>query len=78
MFTIEPILLEGALELAMFDDNWTCATVDGMRAAQQEHTLLVTEDVSHPSLLPPCADCENACSTAACPFFALRDRGWKF
>ena len=45
MFTIEPILLEGAPELAMFEDNWTCTTIDGLRAAQQEHTLLITETV---------------------------------
>lgn len=51
MFTIEPILLEGTRELVMFDDGWTCMTVDGGRAAQQEHTLLVTDEVGHDSVL---------------------------
>lgn len=75
MFTIEPILMEGAPELAMFDDNWTCATVDGMRAAQQEHTLLVTEDVSHPLILSFYPTCVKVCSRLS---LVLCDRGWKF
>jgi len=43
-FTIEPVLTEGSIEWITWDDNWTNATADGGRAAQFEHTLLVTED----------------------------------
>jgi methionyl aminopeptidase len=42
-FTIEPMLSEGSPDLVMWPDNWTVVTADGSRAAQFEHTLLVTE-----------------------------------
>jgi len=42
-FTIEPMLAEGAADVRMWADGWTVVTADGGRAAQFEHTLLVTE-----------------------------------
>lgn len=42
-FTIEPVLTEGSPEWRTWDDGWTNVTVDGGRAAQFEHTLLITE-----------------------------------
>uniref|UniRef100_A0AAV1VC98 Methionine aminopeptidase n=1 Tax=Peronospora matthiolae TaxID=2874970 RepID=A0AAV1VC98_9STRA len=43
-FTIEPALTEGSPEVVRWDDGWTVATADGGRAAQAEHTVLITED----------------------------------
>lgn len=44
-FTIEPVLTEGSPEVAgPWDDGWTYVTKDGLRAAQYEHTVLVTPD----------------------------------
>ncbi|KAI1770167.1 methionine aminopeptidase 1 [Hypoxylon cercidicola] len=42
-FTIEPILALGKYRDVTWPDNWTNTTVDGKRAAQFEHTVLVTE-----------------------------------
>lgn len=42
-FTIEPMLTLGLPEVAVWDDGWTIATVDGLPSAQFEHTILVTE-----------------------------------
>lgn len=42
-FTIEPMVAEGNAALVMWPDGWTVVTQDGSRAAQFEHTLLVTE-----------------------------------
>eukprot|EP00579_Thalassiosira_antarctica_P011709 CAMPEP_0201911422 /NCGR_PEP_ID=MMETSP0903-20130614/2358_1 /ASSEMBLY_ACC=CAM_ASM_000552 /TAXON_ID=420261 /ORGANISM="Thalassiosira antarctica, Strain CCMP982" /LENGTH=415 /DNA_ID=CAMNT_0048446125 /DNA_START=38 /DNA_END=1285 /DNA_ORIENTATION=- len=44
VFTIEPMICEGLSDPYMWPDDWTATTVDGKRAAQFEHTLLVTED----------------------------------
>lgn len=44
IFTIEPMLTEGSEECYEWDDEWTVATADGGRAAQFEHTVLITED----------------------------------
>lgn len=41
-FTIEPILTEGTGEVVIWPDNWTAVTTDGGRAAQFEHTILIT------------------------------------
>jgi methionyl aminopeptidase len=41
-FTIEPILTLGSTDWDLWDDGWTASTRDGSRAAQFEHTLLVT------------------------------------
>lgn len=43
IFTIEPMLTEGAAECFEWADEWTVATVDGGLAAQFEHTVLITE-----------------------------------
>ncbi|KAL3461864.1 putative methionine aminopeptidase, type I [Aspergillus heterothallicus] len=42
-FTIEPILALGGNREKYWPDDWTNVTVDGKRAAQFEHTLLVTQ-----------------------------------
>ncbi|KAI0165129.1 methionine aminopeptidase 1 [Hypoxylon sp. FL1284] len=42
-FTIEPILALGKSRDVTWPDNWTNTTLDGKRAAQFEHTVLVTE-----------------------------------
>ncbi|KAF2148758.1 methionine aminopeptidase 1 [Myriangium duriaei CBS 260.36] len=43
-FTIEPMICLGTYKDKTWPDNWTSTTQDGMRSAQFEHTLLVTED----------------------------------
>jgi len=43
-FTIEPMITAGAWQARMWPDGWTAVTADGRRAAQFEHTLLVTDD----------------------------------
>ncbi|HET9554774.1 MAG TPA: type I methionyl aminopeptidase [Anaeromyxobacteraceae bacterium] len=43
-FTIEPMITEGSWEDALWGDGWTAVTADGLRSAQFEHTLVVTED----------------------------------
>jgi methionyl aminopeptidase len=43
-FTIEPMICEGSAKPLMWPDDWTATTVDGGRAAQFEHTLLITAD----------------------------------
>lgn len=42
-FTIEPMLVEGSPRVLCWPDNWTIVTADGKRAAQYEHTILITE-----------------------------------
>jgi len=41
-FTIEPMIVEGTSDVGMWPDGWGVLTTDGGRAAQFEHTLLVT------------------------------------
>lgn len=43
-FTIEPMICEGSAKALTWPDEWTATTVDGLRSAQFEHTLLITED----------------------------------
>lgn len=43
-FTIEPMINAGVKGCVIWDDNWTAVTPDLARAAQFEHTLLVTAD----------------------------------
>jgi len=43
-FTIEPMICEGSAKVLNWPDDWTATTVDGKRAAQFEHTLVVTPD----------------------------------
>jgi len=44
IFTIEPMLVEGAGDCFEWADQWTVATTDGGMAAQFEHTILIRED----------------------------------
>lgn len=43
-FTIEPMVSVGTHACVLRADQWTIASADGTRAAQFEHTLLVTDD----------------------------------
>ncbi|GMI42556.1 hypothetical protein TeGR_g10566, partial [Tetraparma gracilis] len=43
IFTVEPMITEGRQASVTWRDNWTAATADGGRAAQFEHTILITE-----------------------------------
>ena len=43
-FTIEPILSEGSDEMVILEDGWTALTCDNSRAAQCEHTVLITDE----------------------------------
>jgi methionyl aminopeptidase len=51
-FTIEPMLNLGTHEWRMWDDGWTVVTADGLRSAQFEHTLVVTQDGAEVLTLP--------------------------
>ena len=42
-FTIEPMINMGTYECEILEDGWTAVTRDGLRSAQTEHTILVTE-----------------------------------
>ena len=41
-FTVEPMITVGSERNVIWPDGWTAATADGKRAAQFEHTVLVT------------------------------------
>lgn len=43
VFTIEPMITEGRADCDEWDDQWTVVTLDGGRAAQFEHMVLITE-----------------------------------
>lgn len=43
-FTIEPVLTHGDERCVILEDGWTVMTEDNARAAQSEHTVLITED----------------------------------
>ena len=43
-FTVEPMLTAGSWRHLTWNDGWTVATLDGGRAAQFEHTVLVTPE----------------------------------
>jgi methionyl aminopeptidase len=43
IFTIEPMINEGAWKEVRWPDDWTSATADGKRSAQFEETILITE-----------------------------------
>ncbi|KAL5259005.1 hypothetical protein ACHWQZ_G009468 [Mnemiopsis leidyi] len=51
VFTIEPILMEGRDTMAILADGWTAVSADSKRAAQFEHTILITD--SEPEILSP-------------------------
>jgi methionyl aminopeptidase len=53
VFTIEPMLTMGRPEHVLWPDGWTAVTVDGQRAAQFEHTILVTRDGAEVLTLEP-------------------------
>lgn len=42
-FTIEPAISQGSHEAVILEDGWTAVTADGSRAAQFEHTVLITD-----------------------------------
>lgn len=42
-FTIEPILSVGKTSYRILEDKWTAVTKDDSRAAQFEHTILITK-----------------------------------
>ena len=52
VFTIEPMLNLGTPDWVMWDDDWTVLTADGLRSAQFEHTLLVTDTGAEILTLP--------------------------
>jgi methionyl aminopeptidase len=43
VFTIEPMIAMGDHRERIWSDGWTAVTVDGLRTAQFEHTILITE-----------------------------------
>lgn len=43
-FTIEPMLTLGSPEAEVWADGWTAAASDGSLSAQEEHTVVITED----------------------------------
>lgn len=43
-FTIEPVLSHGSEYTVILNDGWTAVTEDNSRAAQVEHTILITND----------------------------------
>jgi methionyl aminopeptidase len=44
VFTIEPMINEGAREIQLLSDGWTAIARDRKRSAQFEHTVAVTEE----------------------------------
>jgi methionyl aminopeptidase len=42
IFTIEPILTQGARDVVILEDGWTAVMEDNARTAQFEHTVLIT------------------------------------
>lgn len=43
-FTVEPIIAQGKEDVLILEDGWTAVMLDNGRAAQFEHTVLITED----------------------------------
>jgi methionyl aminopeptidase len=43
-FTIEPMITMGSWRERIWTDGWTAVTADGLRTAQFEHTIVVTND----------------------------------
>lgn len=44
IFTIEPILSEGSVQLKCWNDKWTFVTIDHAFCSQWEHTILILKD----------------------------------
>jgi methionyl aminopeptidase len=51
VFTIEPMINQGAHEWILLQDGWTVITADGQLSAQFEHTVAITKD--GPEILTP-------------------------
>ncbi|XP_063679130.1 methionine aminopeptidase 1D, mitochondrial-like isoform X2 [Bolinopsis microptera] len=51
VFTIEPIIMEGRDEMRILSDGWTAVSADTKRAAQFEHTIVITDN--GPEILSP-------------------------
>jgi methionyl aminopeptidase len=51
-FTVEPMLTLGTHEWRIWPDGWTVVTRDGLRSAQFEHTLVVTDTGAEILTLP--------------------------
>jgi len=49
VFTIEPMINAGKPEIHVLADHWTVRTIDGLRSAQFEHSLAITD--GEPELL---------------------------
>ncbi len=49
VFTIEPMINAGKPEIHILADHWTVRTIDGLRSAQFEHSLAITD--GEPELL---------------------------
>ena len=43
-FTIEPMITMGSWRERIWPDGWTAVTADGLRTAQYEHTMVVTDE----------------------------------
>lgn len=43
VLAVEPMVNQGAAEVAILEDDWTAVTVDGKLSAHFEHTILITE-----------------------------------
>jgi len=43
VFTIEPMINQGAWKTRLLDDGWTAVTADGKLSAQFEHTIAITD-----------------------------------
>ncbi|KAL7642797.1 UNVERIFIED_CONTAM: hypothetical protein RMT77_006085 [Armadillidium vulgare] len=43
-FTVEPVLAQGSKEALILEDGWTVVMLDDSRAAQFEHTILITDN----------------------------------
>ena len=44
VFTIEPMVNQGTYKDFTWPDQWTSSTTDGLRSAQFEHTMIITDD----------------------------------
>jgi len=44
VFTIEPMVNQGTLDVRDLEDGWTSVTADGLLSAQFEHTVVVTRE----------------------------------
>lgn len=42
-FTVEPVITQGKEDVVLLEDGWTAVMLDNARAAQFEHTVLITD-----------------------------------